>query len=82
MLPLLRPPLGCARRINELLDHNDFFWALILMSEDSKRPVTSALRQLQDSTSPTSTYWQLVQALLQHQQSSYFSFYESSLSRA
>jgi multiple sugar transport system permease protein len=27
--------------------YNEFFWALVLMSDDSKRPITSALRRLQ-----------------------------------
>ena len=47
MLPLLRPPLAALGVLMSCWIYNDFFWALILMSEDSKRPVTSALRQLQ-----------------------------------
>ena len=47
MLPLRRPPLAALGVLMSCWIYNDFFWALILMSEDSKRPVTSALRQLQ-----------------------------------
>jgi multiple sugar transport system permease protein len=47
MLPLLRPPLAALGVLMSCWIYNDFFWALILMSQDSKRPVTSALRQLQ-----------------------------------
>jgi multiple sugar transport system permease protein len=47
MLPLMRPPLAALGVLMSCWIYNDFFWALILMSEDSKRPVTSALRQLQ-----------------------------------
>jgi multiple sugar transport system permease protein len=47
MLPLMRPPLAALGVLMSCWIYNDFFWALILMSEGSKRPVTSALRQLQ-----------------------------------
>lgn len=47
MLPLLRPPLASLAVLMTTWIYNDFFWALVLMSKDSKRPITSALGRLQ-----------------------------------
>ena len=47
MLPLLRPPLASLAVLMTTWIYNDFFWALVLMSTDLKRPITSALGRLQ-----------------------------------
>ncbi len=47
MLPLLRPQLASLAVLMTTWIYNDFFWALVLMSNDSKRPITSALGRLQ-----------------------------------
>ena len=47
MLPLLRTPLASLAVLMTTWIYNDFFWALVLMSNDSKRPITSALGRLQ-----------------------------------
>ena len=47
MLPLLRPPLASLAVLMTTWIYNDFFWALVLMSTDLKRPMTSALGRLQ-----------------------------------
>ena len=47
ILPLLRPPLASLGVLMTTWIYNDFFWALVLMSTDSKRPITSALGRLQ-----------------------------------
>ena len=47
MLPLLRPALASLGVLMTTWIYNDFFWALVLMSSDSKRPITSALGRLQ-----------------------------------
>lgn len=47
ILPLLRPPLASLAVLMCTWIYNDFFWALVLMKSDSKRPVTSALGRLQ-----------------------------------
>ena len=47
VLPLIRPPLAALSVLLTTWIYNDFFWALVLMSTDSKRPITSALGRLQ-----------------------------------
>jgi multiple sugar transport system permease protein len=47
ILPLLRPALAALSVLMSTWIYNEFFWALVLMSDDSKRPITSALRRLQ-----------------------------------
>lgn len=47
ILPLLRPPLASLAVLMTTWIYNDFFWALVLMSTDNKRPITSALGRLQ-----------------------------------
>ena len=47
MLPLLRPPMASLAVLMTTWIYNDFFWALVLMSTDAKRPITSALGRLQ-----------------------------------
>ncbi|MFM8777073.1 MAG: carbohydrate ABC transporter permease, partial [Actinomycetota bacterium] len=46
MMPLLRPPLASLAVLMTTWIYNDFFWALVLMSTDRKRPITSALGRL------------------------------------
>jgi len=46
ILPLLRPPLASLGVLMTTWIYNDFFWALVLMSTDNKRPITSALGRL------------------------------------
>jgi multiple sugar transport system permease protein len=47
ILPLLRPALAALSVLMTTWIYNEFFCALVLMSDDSKRPITSALRRLQ-----------------------------------
>jgi multiple sugar transport system permease protein len=47
ILPLLRPPLAALSVLMTTWIYNDFFWALVLMATDRKRPITSALGRLQ-----------------------------------
>lgn len=47
ILPLLRPPIAALSVLMTTWIYNDFFWALVLMSTDRKRPITSALGRLQ-----------------------------------
>lgn len=46
-LPLCRPALAALGTLLTTWIYNDFFWATVLMSTGSKRPVTSALANLQ-----------------------------------
>jgi multiple sugar transport system permease protein len=47
ILPLCRPALGAMGTLLFTFMYNDFFWALILMKTGDKRPITSALNNLQ-----------------------------------
>src|SRR4029078_2983350 len=47
ILPLCRPALAALATLEFTFVYNDFFWALILMKSDDKRPITSALNNLQ-----------------------------------
>lgn len=47
VLPLCRPPLAALATLEITFIYNDFFWALVLMFTGDKRPVTSALNDLQ-----------------------------------
>jgi multiple sugar transport system permease protein len=47
MLPLTRPALAAMATLLFTWIYNDFFWALILMKTGDKRPITSALNNLQ-----------------------------------
>jgi multiple sugar transport system permease protein len=47
ILPLCRPPLAALATLEVTFIYNDFFWALVLMFTGNKRPVTSALNDLQ-----------------------------------
>jgi multiple sugar transport system permease protein len=47
ILPLCRPALAALATLEFTFIYNDFFWALMLMSTGSKRPITSALLNLQ-----------------------------------
>jgi len=49
ILPLCRPALAALAVLEFTFIYNDFFWALILMSTGSKRPITSALNNFQGS---------------------------------
>ena len=46
IMPLTRPALAALAVLQVTWIYNDFFWALFLMSDDSKFPVTSALNNL------------------------------------
>ncbi len=46
-LPLCRPALAALATLLTTWIYNDFFWATILMSTGDKRPITSALNNLQ-----------------------------------
>ncbi len=47
ILPLTRPALAALATLEFIWVYNDFFWALVLMSTGDKRPITSALANLQ-----------------------------------
>jgi multiple sugar transport system permease protein len=47
MLPLCRPALAAMATLQFTFMYNDFFWALILLKSGDKRPITSALNNLQ-----------------------------------
>ena len=47
ILPLCRPALAALATLEFTFMYNDFFWALILMKTGDKRPITSALNNLQ-----------------------------------
>ena len=46
ILPLLRPPLAALSVLMTTWIYNEFFWALVLMKTDTKRPITAALGRL------------------------------------
>jgi multiple sugar transport system permease protein len=47
ILPLCRPALAAMATLLFTFMYNDFFWALILLKTGDKRPITSALNNLQ-----------------------------------
>ena len=47
ILPLCRPALAALATLEFTFMYNDFFWALLLMKTGTKRPITSALNNLQ-----------------------------------
>jgi multiple sugar transport system permease protein len=47
ILPLCRPALAALATLEFTFIYNDFFWALLLMKTGDKRPITSALDNLQ-----------------------------------
>ena len=47
ILPLCRPALAALATLEFTFIYNDFFWALLLMKTGAKRPITSALDNLQ-----------------------------------
>jgi len=47
ILPLCRPALGALATLEFTFIYNDFFWALLLMKSGDRRPITSALNNLQ-----------------------------------
>jgi len=47
VLPLCRPALAAMATLLFTVIYNDFFWALVLISHGDKRPITSALNNLQ-----------------------------------
>jgi len=47
ILPLCRPALAAMATLLFTFIYNDFFWALILLKTGAKRPITSALNNLQ-----------------------------------
>ena len=47
ILPLCRPALAAMATLLFTFIYNDFFWALVLLKSGDKRPITSALNNLQ-----------------------------------
>ena len=47
ILPLCRPALAALATLEFTFMYNDFFWALFLMKDGNRRPITSALNNLQ-----------------------------------
>jgi multiple sugar transport system permease protein len=47
ILPLCRPPLAALATLEFTWIYNDFFWALLLMFTGNKRPITTALNNIQ-----------------------------------
>jgi len=47
ILPLCRPALAALATLQFTFIYNDFFWALMLMKSGDRRPITSALNNLQ-----------------------------------
>jgi multiple sugar transport system permease protein len=47
VLPLCRPALAALGTLLTTWIYNDFFWAITLISTGNKRPITSALANLQ-----------------------------------
>ena len=47
IMPLCRPALAALATLEFTFIYNDFFWALLLMKTGDKRPITSALNNLQ-----------------------------------
>ena len=47
VLPLCRPALAALATLEFTFIYNDFFWALLLMKSGDRRPITSALNNLQ-----------------------------------
>jgi multiple sugar transport system permease protein len=47
ILPLCRPALAALATLEFTFIYNDFFWPLLLMVTGDKRPITSALNNLQ-----------------------------------
>ena len=47
IMPLCRPALAALATLEFTFIYNDFFWALMLMRTATKRPITSALNNLQ-----------------------------------
>ena len=47
ILPICRPALAALATLEFTFIYNDFFWALLLMKSGDKRPITSALNNLQ-----------------------------------
>ena len=47
ILPLLRPPLAALSVLMTTWIYNEFFWAIVMIKSDNKRPITSALGRLQ-----------------------------------
>jgi multiple sugar transport system permease protein len=46
-MPLCRPALAALATLLTTWIYNDFFWAITLISNGNKRPITSALQNLQ-----------------------------------
>ena len=47
ILPLCRPAIAALATLEFTFMYNDFFWALFLMKDGDRRPITSALNNLQ-----------------------------------
>jgi len=47
IMPLCRPAIAALATLEFTFIYNDFFWALLLMTHGDRRPITSALNNLQ-----------------------------------
>jgi multiple sugar transport system permease protein len=47
ILPLCRPAFAALATLESIWIYNDFFWAIVLISTGDKRPITSAMANLQ-----------------------------------
>jgi multiple sugar transport system permease protein len=47
IMPLCRPAIAALATLEFTFIYNDFFWALVLISKGDRRPITSALNNLQ-----------------------------------
>ena len=47
IMPLCRPALAALATLEFTFIYNDFFWALVLLKDGNRRPITSALNNLQ-----------------------------------
>jgi multiple sugar transport system permease protein len=47
IMPLCRPALAALATLEFTFIYNDFFWALLLLKDGNRRPITSALNNLQ-----------------------------------
>ena len=55
IMPLTKPALAALATLEFTFIYNDFFWALAAHADRLKLPITSALKNLKASSSPTTT---------------------------
>ena len=59
VVPLMRPALAAISVLIFVIVWNDFFWALVLITSDSYKPITSGIQSLKGQWA---TAWQLITA--------------------